>query len=78
MEIHHIERIIPSLKSGSKYLRFGNIGMTSMQNLSTMDEMFLFNDPKFWTEGEKDKFYQECTRLMDKNYASDGFFEKYS
>ncbi len=57
MEPHHVERSIPALKSGSKFMRFGNTGHTLFVNLSTMDEMYLSNDPKNWSNGEKDKFY---------------------
>lgn len=78
MEVHHLERSIPGLKSFSKNLNFGDKGLTTIENKSTFDEMYLFNDPKNWTEVHREKFYSECTRMIDANYVNDGFFEKYS
>jgi hypothetical protein len=78
MEVHHLERNIPYLKTGSKYLKFGDKGVTSMLNMSTMEDFYLFNDPQNWKNGQRQKFYDECTRMLDQNYANDGFFEKYS
>lgn len=53
MEVHHLERSIPYLKTGSKYLNFGDKGVTSMNNLSNMEDFYLFNDPKNWKDGQR-------------------------
>lgn len=49
MELHHLERNIPGIKSGSKYLNFGNTGITTINNLSNKDSIYLFNKPEFWS-----------------------------
>jgi len=45
--------------------------------MSTLDEFFLFNDPKSWKDGQRKNFYDKCTRLLDENYVKDGFYEYY-
>ena len=44
MEIHHLEWSIPSIKSATKYLNFTNKGLIYLENKSTMDDFYLFND----------------------------------
>jgi hypothetical protein len=49
MEVHHLERNIPFLKSKTKNLFFGDQGLTMIENKNNLESMYLFNDPKLWS-----------------------------
>lgn len=78
MEVDHLERSIPVLKSKTNLMMFGNKGISIMDNKVTMDTMYLFNEDHYWPGGLREEFLGRTTNLIDKNFAKDGFFERYS
>ena len=51
-EVDHLERSIPHLKVGSQYKDFSKKGLTTIKCLNKMQNIAVFNDDKYWKEGE--------------------------
>lgn len=77
-EMAHLERDFPFLKSQTKRMNFGPTGITTINNLNRPEiNLRVMNADKKWKEGEREEFYKRVTRMMDENYANEGFYHKY-
>lgn len=77
-EVDHIERDVSYLKTFTHFEDFSDNGITKMSCLNTFDSLYVSNNPKFWKEGERDVFLDRVSRLLSKEYVSDGAYERYS
>lgn len=59
-------------------MNLNNNGITSFSCLNKGVTLNVFNNEKYWKEGEKEEFLNRITRSMDENYAKEGICNIYS